>query len=77
MRLGTYLLTSRVYELQLLLPLTPGMAQSPVSVLLMATNSSTGLPSLMTLLPAASLFHLQRIKHTVDKKKSLQGTNVK
>ena len=40
--------------------LTPGMAQAPVSPLLIATNSSTGFPSLSALPPLWSLFHLHR-----------------
>ena len=44
--------------------LTPGMAQSLVSFLRMATNSRTGLPSAMILLPLASLFHLETIGST-------------
>ena len=39
--------------------LTPGMAQAPVSFLLIATNSRTGFPSRSTLAPLVSLFHLK------------------
>ena len=38
--------------------LTPGMAHSLVSPLLMATNSSTGFPLCSFLAPSLSLFHL-------------------